>query len=146
MGRKRNADAPVRATRMAVPNGRISERRLLKQIQGALSLDLLHPTYKPTEKDWQDACKNHCYVATEAAYHLFGKNAGFVPYVYSHGDGTTHWWLAHVETGAIVDPSGPQLRGKKFPYKNGRRATFLTKKPSRRAAELMRRVRSASSK
>lgn len=146
MGRKKNADAPVRAAKVAAPNGGASERRLLKRIQGALSLDLLHPTYKPTEKDWQDACKNQCYVATEAAYHLFGKKAGFVPFVYPHGDGTTHWWLVHQETGAILDPSGPQLKGKTSLYKSGRRATFLTKKPSRRAAELMRRVRSATGK
>ena len=146
MGRKKNADAPVRAAKVAEPNGGAFERLLLKRIQGALSLELLHPAYKPTEKDWQDACKNHCYVATEAAYHLFGKKAGFVPYVYPHGDGTTHWWLVHQETGAVLDPSGPQLKGKTSLYKGGRRATFLTRKPSRRAVELMRRVRAASSK
>lgn len=64
----------------------------------------------------------------------------------SHGDGAIHWSLAHVETGAVVDPGGPQRGGKRLPYKDGRRATFSTAKPSRRAAELMGRVRAASAK
>lgn len=121
----------------------IAAKRHIRRIQEALSLDLLTPGYRASlsEAALSWACQAHCYVATEAAFHLFAKARGFVPHVFRHGDGTTHWWLEHPETGEILDPSAPQLWGKKFDYSKGRRAAFLTKRPSERARELMRRVR-----
>lgn len=118
----------------------LQEQRLLRRIRGALSLDLRHPNYPVDDDEWYSACLNHCYVATEAAYHLHGRAAGYVPYVFSHPNGDTHWWLVQQETGRVPDPTEPQLDGKPFPYDRGRRASFLTKRPSRRAAELIRRV------
>jgi hypothetical protein len=83
-------------------------------------------------------------VAVEAAYHLFARDEGYVPYVFKHPNGTTHWWLVQQDSGKVLDPTEPQLDGRPFPYRRGRRATFLTQKPSRRAVELMRRVAAAS--
>lgn len=121
--------------------------RMISKIREALSLDLLHSDYaadKDKDKEmYKWATKGHCYVATEAAYHMFARDSGFVPYVLKHHDGT-HWWLVHQETGEILDPTKPQLRGEKFPYHNGRRAVFLTKKPSKRTVELIRRVKARS--
>jgi hypothetical protein len=126
--------------RLRVPG---PSKQILK-IQQALSLDLLVAPYRAEPSDrnaYIQATKGHCYVATEAAYHLFGKKAGFVPFVCKHDDGTTHWWLQNSNTGAILDPTAPQLNGNKSVYKKGRRGSFLTKKPSKRAAELIRRVK-----
>jgi hypothetical protein len=126
-----------------------SHKRIIRKIQEALSLDLLHSDYaadknRDKEKMYEWATKGHCYVATEAAYHMFARHLGFVPYVLRHRNGGTHWWLVCQETGERLDPTEPQLGGEKFPYRNGRRAVFLTKKPSKRTAELIRRVRDRS--
>lgn len=119
--------------------------RLVGKIQGALSLDLLHPSYRSSDPDrLYHACLGHCYAATEALYYLYGREAGFVPHMFKHQDGTTHWWLAHPETGQVIDPTEPQLDGEPFDYSRGRRHSFLTGKPSRRAAEIIRRVQAAA--
>lgn len=114
---------------------------LLKRIRQSLSLDLRHRNYPVSEEEYYWACLNHCYVATEALYYLFGRAAGYAPYLYKHPDGSTHWWLYNAENECVLDPTEPQLNGKPFPYKDGRRAVFLTQKPSKRAAELIRRVK-----
>ena len=137
-GHAPRATAPGRKTRLNA-----GEQRLLRRIRGALSLDLRHKSYPILEDDWYFACLEHCYVATEAAYHLFARAEGYVPYVLRHPDGSTHWWLVQKATGKILDPTEPQLGGKPFPYKRGRRAVFLTPQPSRRAVELLRRVEAA---
>jgi hypothetical protein len=115
--------------------------RLLRRLHGSLSLDLLHRDYLGSDdKAYYWATLGHCYVAAEAMYHLWGKRAGYVPYVTKHSNGTTHWWLVNQETGDVLDPTEPQLGGKPFSYHKGRRASFLTARPSRRARELMRRM------
>jgi hypothetical protein len=126
------------------PAPQLRQRRkdssVMRDIQGALSLDLLHPSYRRTDRQsLKVACTGHCYVATEALYHLLGKEVGFRPYVFRHPNGATHWWLGHPETGEILDPTSPQL-GRVFDYSQGRRATFRTAQPSKRALELMRRI------
>ena len=113
---------------------------LMRRLQGALSLDLLHPSYPPDQISYEEATRGHCYIATEALYHFFGRRAGFVPYVHNHGRGT-HWWLVKEETGEILDPTEPQLLGDRSIYDKGHRGSFLTRKPSRRATELIRRLR-----
>jgi hypothetical protein len=118
--------------------------RLLKRIQGALSIDLLHGDYPSSQDQLYFACLGHCYVASEAAYHLIGRHTGFVPYTRRNDDGTTHWWLYNERTKQVLDPSEPQLDGERYPYGEGHRQAFLTKRPSRRAAELIRRVKIAS--
>lgn len=123
---------------------RSASHKAIIRIQQALSLDLLVPSYRAEPSDTEAyfyATRGHCYVATEAAYHLFGKKAGFVPFFCKHPNGTTHWWLKHPRTGKIVDPTQPQLEGDLSVYERGRRGSFLTKKPPRRAAELIRRIK-----
>lgn len=134
MGTRRAAHS-IKKSRMRRP----SIDRLLRRLHMSLSLDLRHRDYPvaPDEHYW--ATLGHCYVATETIYHLWGKKAGYVPYVLKHANGT-HWWLVHEESGDIVDPTKPQLDGERFPYNEGHRASFLTSKPSRRARELMRRM------
>lgn len=119
-------------------------------IQQALSLDLLNPKYLRIAKDegvWEDlrerTSSSHCYVATEAAYQLFGKQAGYVPCHRDNGAGTSHWRLVHRDTGEVLDPTATQPGGRKYPYHEGRRRGFRTPHPSKRAKELIRRVKAA---
>jgi len=119
----------------------VNSRKLIRRIQSVLSINLLKPEFrKVIENEYMELITwGHCYVATEAAYYLFAKNLGFVPYVVRNGKLGTHWWLQHVKTGKILDPTFPQINNKTI-YKNGHRANFLTKKPSKRCRELLRRI------
>jgi hypothetical protein len=114
-------------------------RSLIHRLHGSLSHDLRHPAYPvdPSELYW--ATLGHCYIATEAIYHLWAKEAGYVPFVLKHQNGS-HWWLVHGETGQVLDPTEPQLDGGPFPYDEGHKQAFLTVAPSRRAQELIRRM------
>jgi hypothetical protein len=80
----------------------------------------------------------HCYVASEAAYHLLGgKDAGWTPMQIQHGGGS-HWYLRH-ESGLILDITSEQFF-KPVPYANGRGRGFLTRQPSKRAARVIDRA------
>src|SRR5438105_3652759 len=112
-----------------------AERRLIKTIQEALSFDLLSANYR----SYADPCDHyvwgHCYIATEAFYHLYGKRAGYKPrYIVSSGGGT-HWWLEHVTTGRIADPTEPQV-SRTFDYSAGSGQAFQPPSPNRRTREL----------
>lgn len=113
--------------------------RIIAKIRDCLSPNLLKPRYKPHEDDYETITYGHCYIATEAAYHTFAREKGYVPYVLRQRHGT-HWYLVHEKTGHIIDPTGPQLGGKPFPYHKGHRQAFLTKGPSKRTKELLRRM------
>jgi hypothetical protein len=94
--------------------------------------------------------RGNCYVTCEALYHLLGgKAAGrLVPMVLKH-EGDTHWYLekrwnetinGHIVTRTIIiDPTVKQFKTRPD-YSKGRGCGFLTKKPSKRARELMRKL------
>lgn len=86
-----------------------------------------------------------CYIAAEAVYHIL-KDAGLEAKAYcasyeENGKSSTHWWV-EVEDW-IVDPTASQytMVGEKPPYYLGRGKGFLTKKPSKRARQLIETVR-----
>jgi hypothetical protein len=82
----------------------------------------------------------HCYVASETLYHLLGgPSSDLRPATVKIHD-VVHWFLEG--PGVILDPTADQFNHK-VPYEEARRRGFLTKKPSRRAQELIRRVRAA---
>jgi hypothetical protein len=87
-----------------------------------------------------DPTKGHCYIAAEAAYWIFGWREKYTPQVIT-GPGYTHWYLKHRITGHIVDPTATQWGKTRIPYERGRGTGFLTRKPSKRCLELIRRVR-----
>lgn len=62
----------------------------------------------------------HCYTASEAAYNQ------------------THWFLRRKD-GTVLDPTVGQFTCR-VPYERSFGAGFLTKHPSRRAREVMRRA------
>lgn len=115
-------------------------------VQSALTPDLLRPAYR-FMADEANPTAGHCYHAAEAAFHLLGgKPAGWVPHVHRGEDGITHWWLRR---GAeIADPTADQYLtiGEQPPYDLGRACGFMTIRPSRPAAEIIRRVTRDTSK
>lgn len=87
-----------------------------------------------------------CYAASEAAYHLLGgKASGYVPMVSSYyldGERSTHWWLRRPD-GTMLDITEGQFP---YPFKHswGRGCGFLTKKPSKKAQEIINAVNISS--
>ncbi len=107
------------------------------------------------------AKRGNCYVTCEALYHLLGGKArGWTPHTVRH-EGTVHWYLVNCDgldgdavdgdTAAfamhlgelgnkfILDPTASQFKSRP-PYHKGRGRGFLTKGPSRRAREMMKRM------
>lgn len=80
--------------------------------------------------------KGNCYAASEALYHILG--AEWKPMV-MRVRGGTHWFLRH-NSGIVIDPSIQQFKKKKPDYSKARGCGFLTKKPSKRAKELMSKL------
>lgn len=80
-----------------------------------------------------------CYAASEAAYHLLGgKEAGYTPMVASYYidlQRFTHWWLRRPD-GTVLDITEGQFPYP-FKYSWGKGCGFLTKKPSKRAQEII---------
>lgn len=90
--------------------------------------------------------RGNCYVTCEALYHLLGgKAAGYTPHTVRH-EGDVHWYLVRtigtrtrVDMSLVVDPTASQFETPP-PYHLGRGRGFLTKQPSKRAREMMRRM------
>jgi hypothetical protein len=120
-------------------------RRLIRDIQHALSVDLLAQAYRGFAEPTDHYVRGHCYIATEAFYYLFGKREGYRPHFVSTGKGVTHWWLQHPTLGSVADPTAQQVT-EDFDYSIGQRKWFRNPSPNRRTRELMRRVRARQAK
>ena len=122
------------------------ERQWMKRIQEALSFDLLNSKYRKLVSPLAHFVTGHCSVATEAAYYLFAKDAGFKPQMKKIGN-ITHWWLFHPEREVILDVTAPQV-DPNFDYKTSRRSQSFQGHgtPSIRALHLMVRVQLMSCK
>jgi hypothetical protein len=108
---------------------------LISAVRDNLTPDLLKP-------DFQGAPfpMGHCYVASEALYHLAGgKASGLKPVRLRMPDGAVHWWLRDSQ-GNVIDPTHDQFSDP-VPYELGKPGGFLTLQPSKRAQELMKRVK-----
>ncbi len=119
---------------------------LVSKVRKALSPDLLKPEYREHNKS--NPMYGHCYAASEATYHMLGaEKSGYTPHRAKDSEGTTHWWLKH-KSGHIIDPTAHQYtsKGKTPPYEQGRGGGFLTKSPSKRAQEIIRRVKGTDEK
>jgi hypothetical protein len=119
-----------------VPSNRDHTIALLRS---CLSEDLLHDKYR--EQDHPMA--GHCYVASEALYHLLGgSEQSFKPCCSRDAYGGVHWWLED-DDGHVLDPTFDQYvdLDKTAPYASGVRKGFLTTNPSARAVELIQRVK-----
>ena len=116
---------------------------MLVDIDEFLTDDLLSTQFRELKEDMGKVPRTfgHCYVASEALYHLLFKEIGFKPYRARDEKGITHWWLES-EDGYIIDPTASQYydRGLCPPYENKKCGGFLTKGPSFRAKMLMLRI------
>jgi hypothetical protein len=111
------------------------EAQLVEKLRSVLTPDLL----KPMWRDRQHPMAGHCYVASEAIYHLLGgREAGYTPQVIQH-EGGAHWFLRGAE-GEIIDPTADQF-STPVPYEQGRGVGFLTRQPSKRACVVIERLR-----
>jgi len=87
---------------------------------------------KPLYRDYwtpEHPTTGYCYVVAEVAYHYLAPK-GSKPYVMHTGERETHWFL-RAPNGVVIDLTADQFDT--LPdYKQGRRANFLTPKPSKR--------------
>jgi hypothetical protein len=95
------------------------QRRWFDAIRKSLSRDLLDKKWQGLVPAGAHRVTGHCYIATEAAYHAFGREAGFYPHVVNlSAKGQTHWWLARPGTGEVIDLTHEQT-AKPFNYARG---------------------------
>lgn len=103
-----------------------------------------------------DRRRGNCYYASEALFHILGgKKAGWKAMrvtcthvntsrgIVPSTNRETHWFLRH-ESGLEIDPAGRQFEARywwvKPDYSKARGSGFMTKKPSRRARDIIRRL------
>lgn len=109
--------------------------RIVEKVKSHLSDDLRQPQYRGKE----NCLAGHCYVASEAVYHMLGgQQAGWVPQSIQH-EGGPHWYLKHKFSGFIVDPTVSQFNTPPD-YSKGVGRGFLTRQPSKRAQTVLDRV------
>jgi hypothetical protein len=109
-------------------------RPLVREVRACLTDELRKPEYRGNP----NPMAGHCYVTSEALYHLLGGKAeGWKPMSIQH-EGGPHWFLRR-DDGAILDATADQFRTP-VPYENGRGCGFLTREPSARTRVVLRRV------
>jgi hypothetical protein len=118
-------------------------KHIISKIQNNLTPDLLSPKFKQMLRVMTGTEENrryfgHCYVASEAFYHLVGKKKGYKPY-YIRMKAFNHWFLKN-DKNNIVDLTVEQFNYTPD-YSKGIGCGFLTKKPSKRAQKLINAVR-----
>jgi hypothetical protein len=114
---------------------------IIKAIRAELGPHLVKENYLKLRPRCATKSWGCCYVATEALYHLWGKENGYtpmrVPYVLPDGSKGQHWFLEQRASGLQVDITSDQFRGLLPDYENAVGTGFLTKKPSRRAQQII---------
>jgi len=116
--------------------GEPDPKALIKKIQRVLTPDLLLPQWRGNP----NPLAGHCYVAAESLYHMIGGSAAGAKPFSAPCPGGVHWWIE--QNGKRLDPTGRQFDNetRKEIYAQGRGKGFLTKQPSKRAQEVIRRV------
>lgn len=98
------------------------------------------------KKPWKgnpNPLAGHCYVASEALFHLLGgREKGWGARTVKFY-GANHWFLQHPVLG-ILDVTAAQYDDP-VPYHESRGRGFLTSQPSKRAREVINRVREKAS-
>lgn len=110
---------------------------IVRAVQDALTPDLLKPRWRKLVEAGAHPHTGHCYVATEAIYHLLGgRNSGWAPTFISH-EGSPHWFLRRGTD--VLDATSSQF-ATPVPYHQGIGKGFLTAQPSKRARIVMERA------
>lgn len=111
---------------------------IMGEIQEVLSPDLLRDKFR----GGAHRLAGHCYVASEALYHLLGgRAAGWTPEHIKH-EGVSHWYLRHA-SGEVLDPTVAQFSTTPD-YRQGCPKGFLTRNPSKRACVVLSRLATSS--
>ena len=134
---------------MTRSNVRLMRQQTVARIQRHLTADLLTPKWRKLNNG--RLFSGHCYVASEALWHLLGgRDSGWTPQVLTHerwpeglGPGETHWYLRN--GGEVLDPTAEQFEGS-APYDQGKGCGFLTREPSKRAQKLIERTKMKTDK
>ena len=95
--------------------------------------DLRRPDYKGNPNFYA----GHCYVASEAIYHLAKKEGITLKPMFVYHEHTPHWYLS--DSGEVLDPTKEQF-STSVDYSAGKGKGFLTKRPSKRATTLIKRA------
>lgn len=115
---------------------------LIEKIKKSLTPDLLKDEFW-RERNRLEPMAGHCYVASEAYYHLCGQRCK--PYVISGIEvgrfktRISHWFL-RCKGGEIIDITASQFPSLP-PYDKAKGCGFLTKQPSKRAQVVIERVK-----
>jgi len=135
---RRNPEAVPIASGLIV-NPRRNPAELREAIRRSLTPELLKKPYRAmVEAGECDPLTGHCYVASEAYYHMAGgAAAGLKPMSIQH-EGGPHWWI-RTKDGQDIDITAAQFRTP-VPYAKGVGKGFLTREPSKRAQEVIRRA------
>lgn len=106
---------------------------VVRLVHHALTDDLRLPEYRGNA----NPLAGHCYVASEALYHLLGgKEAHLTPAHIMH-EGRSHWFLFSHD--GVIDATVSQFKSEPK-YDRARRSGFMTKLPSKRAKVVIDRV------
>lgn len=126
----------------------MSHPDLVIAVQSVLSPDLLKPEWRRIARRSRCPLSGHCYAASEAIFHMLGGvGQGWGAQVLTSRTwpeglrkGQTHWFLKNRLTGAIIDATSGQFGNLVPKHEAGVGCGFLTRTPSRRAAEIISRV------
>ena len=123
-----------------VSQGQAGARIMKPELIAAMVVSNLNDDLR--KKPWRghpNPLAGHCYVASEALFHLLGgRERGWrARTVRFHG--ANHWFLEHPALG-ILDVTAAQYDDP-VPYHESRGRGFLTTQPSKRAREVIERVK-----
>jgi hypothetical protein len=114
---------------------RFAHDPLARAVREALTPDLLKSEYANGDRPFA----GHCYVASEAYWHLSGgPDSGLAPTQIRMSPTVVHWWLVD-RAGNVIDLTAEQFDGS-VPYEKGRGCGFQTVAPSKRAEVVIARV------
>jgi ribosomal protein S18 acetylase RimI-like enzyme len=117
---------------------KLSKEQIVQKVREALTDDLRRAPWKGNTNCYA----GHCYVASEALYHMLGGAAGGWKPMHVKHEGAPHWYLQN-DSGEVIDPTAEQFKTA-VPYSKGKGKGFLTKQPSKRAQIVMDRVQGKS--
>ena len=111
---------------------------MIDRITAALTPDLLREPYRSRVAAGAHPLTGHCYVASEALYHLLGGKAAGLKAMSIQHEGGAHWWIRDAD-GNDIDLTAAQFAAP-VPYHRGVGKGFLTRAPSKRAQVVIERV------
>lgn len=115
---------------------------LLRAIVAACGPDLVHKKIRAGIPEGAHRTWGCCYVASEALYHLWGKDNGFRLHFLHFSPDSGHFYLMDRD-GNVLDPTRRQFYGSgiKLEYRKGKCCGFLTRQPSKRCQTLLGRIK-----